>query len=332
MSLKRWNEDELRFLKDNYATMPYSEISQKLERTEGAIRAKCFDLGLVKKDFWSEEEISFIRENVSNYTYKEMARILNRSENSVHLKANKMGVKKTPYHCDYNFFETIDTEEKAYWLGFIYADGWVSVNNETNSGCVGIELQKNDIEHLRKFNKSINGNYKITERSRACNLHGKSTICDECQIRIFSIKMADDLIRHGATPAKSFTIEFPEIDNSLVNHFIRGYFDGDGSIFYKTNQSGNKKTGCNFTSASKRFLESLREKLFLNGINSYINKDNRKDNTTSLTYKLTTAGYDYTEKFLHFIYDGATIFLDRKYKRFLNRPENIYHEGLASQK
>ena len=151
--MKRWTDKETQYLKDNYDKKNFAEISAVIDKSEGAIRAKCFDLGLIKKDKWNEEDIEYVKKNYSIMPTKDIAKILNRTESAVQIKARRLGLKKYPYNCNYRFFETIDTEEKAYWLGFIASDGWISINKNTNSGTVGIELQVSDIDHLKKFNK-----------------------------------------------------------------------------------------------------------------------------------------------------------------------------------
>ena len=117
-----WTTKETEFLKKNYSSMSYKNISKILNKTEGAIRAKCFDLSLVKNDRWSAEELSYLKHNYSILHTSEIANHLNRSTNSIKIKARKCGLKKYPYNCDYLFFKEINTEQKAYWLGFIYAD------------------------------------------------------------------------------------------------------------------------------------------------------------------------------------------------------------------
>ena len=160
--MERWTKEQEQYLLDNYKTKMYCEISKEIGKTEGSIRAKCFDLGLVKNSGWSEEDIDYIKENYQRLSINEMAKVLNRTPNAVKLKAQRIGCKKYPYNCNYDYFKNIDTEEKAYWLGFIYADGYITINEKTNSGYVGIELQASDVNHLKKFNKSISGNYPIT--------------------------------------------------------------------------------------------------------------------------------------------------------------------------
>lgn len=329
--MERWSKAEEEYLKENYQTSSYRDISEFLGKTESAIRVKCFDLRLVKKDAWTQEDIDFIKENYRKMSVTEIARILNRTPNAVKLKAQRNGLKKSPYNCEYDFFKNIDTEEKAYWLGFICADGYVSINEKTNSGYVCIELQASDVNHLRKFNKSIGGNYEITFRDRPCLLHGSEKLHTSCGIRIGSIDMANDMRNLGVCKDKTYTLQLPTIQNDLMKHFIRGFFDGDGCIYYHKSKGVVKHTRCNFDSVSYDFLEQLREFLYSQGINSYFSVLREADEQYATSYRLQIAGVEYTEKFLHYIYDNATIYLDRKYQRYLSRPENTdKNEGLAN--
>ena len=111
---------------------------------------------------WKEEDIKFLKENYKNFTNKELAQILNRTKTAISIKLSKLGLKKTKYYYNEDYFETIDSEEKAYWLGFLYADGYIS--KTTCCSELGIELQKNDYNHLQKFNKSIKGNIEVKYR------------------------------------------------------------------------------------------------------------------------------------------------------------------------
>lgn len=329
--MERWSKTEEEYLKENYQTSSYRDISEFLGKTEGAIRAKCFDLRLVKKDIWTQEDIDFIKENYQKMSVIEIARVLNRTPNAVKLKAQRNGLKKSPYNCEYDFFKNIDTEEKAYWLGFICADGYVSINQKTNSGYVGIELQARDVEHLKKFNRSLNGNYKITFRDRPCLLHGSNQLHKMCGIRICSIDMANDLRLLGLSNDKTYTLQLPTIQNDLMPHFIRGFFDGDGCIYFHKKNGHIDHTRCNIDSISKDFLQQIREYLYSQGINSYFLENQRDDDKYAKAYRLQIAGVEHTQKFLHYIYDNATIYLDRKYQRYLSRPENTdKNEGLAN--
>ena len=321
--MERWTKEQEQYLLDNYKTKMYCEISKEIGKTEGSIRAKCFDLGLVKNSGWSEEDLDYIKENYQRLSINEMAKVLNRTPNAVKLKAQRKRCKKYPYNCNYDYFKNIDTEEKAYWLGFIYADGYITINEKTNSGYVGIELQASDVNHLKKFNKSISGNYPITFDEKKCNLNDSGKIHKMCKIRLSSINMANDLIANGATRDKTYTMQLPNIPNELMCHFIRGYFDGDGCIYI----TKKNRIRCHFDSVSTIFLEQLRKFLYHIGINSYLYMSKNNNGKYKDLYRLEIAGVEYTQKFLQYIYNNSQIYLDRKYEKYYGS-----NAGLAIQK
>lgn len=329
--MERWTKEEEQYLIDNYITESYCDISKKIGKTEGAIRAKCFDLNLVKNSAWSDDELDFIKNNYQKMSIQEMAEYLNRTANAVRLKASRCGCKKSPYNCNYDFFNSINTEEKAYWLGFIAADGWVTINKESNAGVIGIELQSADIEHLRKFNKSINGNYKIDTFDKICKISTYPDIMHKmCRIRIFSINMVNDLVGLGITDNKTYDFQLPKLENNLMRHFIRGYFDGDGCIRTRTKRLSSGRTIeyplCDFASVNKNFLDQLRSFLY-NTIRvcSYIYQDH--DNL----YRLCIHKNDHTINFLNYMYQDSNIYLDRKYQKYLYIiNNNTTHGSLAN--
>ena len=328
--MERWTNEEEKYLIDNYMTTMYCDIAKALSKTEGAIRAKCFDLNLVKNNAWSSDEIEYLKENYNKKSIKEIAKYLNRTENSVHLKANRNGLKKSPYNCNYDFFKNIDNEEKAYWLGFIAADGWTTVNETSNSGSIGIELQYKDINHLKKFNKSICGNYKIDTLNKTCEV---STYPDRihkmCRIRVFSIDMVHDLYKFGVTTDKTYNFHIPNIPENLMRHFIRGYFDGDGCVRTRTRKLASDQIVeyplCDFSSVDINFLEELRRYIYDNlGICSYIYTEK------SGCSRLCIHKNEHTTDFLNYLYNDAEIYLDRKYEKYLSIINNTTHESLAN--
>ena len=329
--MERWTNEEEKYLIDNYMDTMYCDIAKALNKTEGAIRAKCFELQLVKNNAWTEDEILFLKNNYNKLSVKEIAEYLNRTPNSVRLKANKSGCKKSPYNCDYNFFKTIDTEDKAYWLGFIAADGWVTITPESNSGSVGIELMHSDIKHLSKFNKSIHGNYKITTRDKKCKISTQPEKTHKmCQIRVFSIDMVNDLRQFGISPNKTYEFNLPNFSDNLMRHFIRGYFDGDGCVRTRKYKLASgvvvEYPLCDIASVNNIFLEQLREYLYRElGICSYIYLEQ------SGVYRLCIHKNEHTIKFLNYMYDNTKLFLDRKYNKYLSIiNDDVINESLAN--
>lgn len=323
---KSWTSEEEQYLIDNFKYMSHKELGEKLGRTERAVTAKCFELNLYKKEIpWTKEEINFIKNNYMEMSNNEIAKVLSRSENAIHLKASKMGLKKYPYFCDYHYFEKIDTEEKAYWLGFLTADGWISKNETSNAGTVGIELQYSDMNHLKKFNKSIGGNYQITDRWKACLISTKykNKKHHMCVIRIFSLIMYNSLIALGFSNNKTYDCSIPILKKDLIRHYMRGYFDGDG-CFTLTNKSFH----ISFITASKKLnhdiYKILQDEEIVASSSDYINDFGTKIYMLYINRNLDKI------KFLDYIYKDSSIYLDRKYKKYLKAKEKYNHGSLAA--
>ena len=316
---KNWSEDEIQFLKDNFESTLFSELSKILNRTESAIRAKCFDLNLFKNSPWTDDEIDFIKENYMEMKTSDISKTLNRTMSAIELKASRLGLKKYPYTCDYHYFDDINTEEKAYWLGFLTADGWINKNDKNNAGVTGIELQYGDISHLKKFNKSISGNYQITDRWRECTLSNDKTKKNHmCCIRIFSLTMYNSLVRIGFSNNKSYDFHVPNLPHNLIRHYIRGYFDGDGCLCFT-----NKSFNINFTTASKALNDDVINILRSENFNCY--EDNYISDFGTIMYRLDIYRQQDKINFLDWIYGDANIYLDRKYKKYL-KVKNKYRD------
>lgn len=138
---------------------------------------------------------------------------------SKNIKRRSNSINSKKYKCNDNFFNIIDTEEKAYWLGFMYADGYIISDRDA----IGLSLSTEDIKHLDKFLISLNANNKISRYTNNINR-------EYARVIIYSNKLKNDLISHGCLENKTFKLDFPNVDENLVHHFIRGYFDGDGSL------------------------------------------------------------------------------------------------------
>jgi len=120
------------------------------------------------------------------------------------------------YLLNERFFEVIDSEVKAYWLGFMSADGNVSGN------LVQIDLHEMDADHLKRFARDLESDYEVGLRK---------TPWLQARLGFFSQQMAVDLASHGVTERKSATLIPWPGPPELMRHYWRGYFDGDGSIF-----------------------------------------------------------------------------------------------------
>lgn len=200
---------------------------------------------------------------------------------------------------DENVFNIIDTEEKAYWLGFLFADGSMSNQKRAN---LELSLQLNDITHIEKFTKFLKCDRSVRYDTYRCRFSASSK------------KLYTDLIKHGCTSKKSLTIKFPKLVSALVRHFIRGYFDGDGSIV-RSRKSDMLYTSLILCSGSAEFLKQVVIE-FNNYTHSECKQTGYKRPGAEL-YSICLKD-QLCKRFLNWLYEDATIYLDRKYNRYVN--------------
>lgn len=128
---------------------------------------------------------------------------------------------------DFNqsFFDIIDTEEKAYILGFIYADG--CNNSHPTTGELSISQMERDVDILFKIKEAMQSTYPISEE---INKWGGTE--KRFRFYVYGPKIEEQLINLGVVHNKSLILMFPTfLPDCLMPHFIRGYFDGDGSVW-----------------------------------------------------------------------------------------------------
>lgn len=214
-----------------------------------------------------------------------------------------------------NEFKTIDTQEKAYFVGLMYSDGCVTKLPKavTKISMVEADLIKSLHKHFPFFSyaevdySKYNSNCQVQQLIRSSNrtLHS-------------------DLINLGILPRKSYEncelLKVPEMDKSLIRHFIRGFFDGDGSIYDTVNRKGNYIV--EMCSTSYKFINELQNILVELGLDArYRRKKKGKNQKQSLhvVYLLRNADLDFLKTYF---YDDAKIYIQRKYLKFM-KVENI---------
>ena len=133
----------------------------------------------------------------------------------------KRYTKSELYNPDFisNYFESIDTEAKAYFLGFILTDGNIFYPQNNREALVSITQNESDKYILDIFKNEVKTNRNISFDGRGA-----------CYIAVSSNKMAMDLSKYGIVPNKSLIKQLFFIDPLLMRHYIRGIFDGDGNI------------------------------------------------------------------------------------------------------
>lgn len=212
---------------------------------------------------------------------------------------------------NHSFFEKIDTEEKAYWLGFLYADG--CIRQQKHQFIVRISLA--EIEPLEKFIVSLNGSNISIGRYRTSSEFKINT--EYFVLTLTSTKMFNDLSNKGCIPRKSLVLTWPDLlPEKLVSHFIRGYFDGDGSISVSTRLGKRRKAKrCAISICGTfEFLSGLQSNcpIFRNST-TLPYKEARK---VSNTWSLRMSGGKQTEAFYYYLYQDATVYLSRKKEKY----------------
>ena len=185
---------------------------------------------------------------------------------------------------NHNFFHDIDSEPKAYWLGFLMADG--CVHDTMKKGCLqlSVHLASKDLGHLEKLRMALGIVKPVYVWHNSIRLAASSD------------HLCNDLIRHGCTPRKSLTLRFPSIIPTMLPHFIRGYFDGDG---------------CACICHDRLFISFVGTQSFLNSLRHHcriVRSLCRRGNIYTLSINKITD----LQHIVTMMYDTATVYLERK--------------------
>lgn len=230
------------------------------------------------------------------------------------IEVRSMSETHRHHKCDHHFFDQVDTEEKAYWLGFIAADGYIGKPDSTNSSVLVVSLSPMDKDHLYRLRSSLKSTHSIYEYDYSESAQrGKAVPYASFNIR--SPELVAGLARFGIVSRKSQIIRWPELPDPLLRHFLRGNFDGDGTwnlrVSYK---NGQRQPDWKADVAFR--LSSNRE--FLEGCQQYMMRACNLNKTTLSTRKdcstctLIYGGRKQTRRIFHLMYDDATIYLPRK--------------------
>lgn len=224
-------------------------------------------------------------------------------------------ITKKKYHVNDSYFNVINTEEKAYILGFICADGHVDHYN------IQFEIAEKDIDILYKIKRALNSNHPIKTITKN-NPYGKSNrkIVVMKRLRINGVYLVKPLIKMGLGGNKTYTLNsciLKYIPKFLIRDFLRGYFDGDGNAFFGKKYSSGIKYNINIC-GNKDFLAGSYQKYFPTNNKLY------KDLYSKQCYVWKISSKQKVIEFLNYLYYNSSIFLRRKYW--------IYKKALCSCK
>jgi len=226
------------------------------------------------------------------------------------------GKDNRSYYFNFDYFESVDGVDKSYFLGFIAADGCVfqREGSQNRQALLSIVLSKKDEEILHKFNKYIEGNCKVSNRISTSD---DGTNLEYCSLQMVSNKLCNDLEKYNITPRKTWTFSIANIPNDQYWHFLRGYFDGDGSIFNNGDLPSNYiVTVC----GNKTTMTQIHDFLQAHGIKSSLIQDSRSYSDDF--FNLTIHENKSKQLFLENLYkDCSDLYLRRKKEKadkFLN--------------
>lgn len=223
-------------------------------------------------------------------------------------------MSKYKYNKDY--FSKIDAPDKAYWLGFLYADGCINryyQNDKLKSMTLELGLCYEDKNHLEKFRECLETNIPIFEKTN--RIKGKEY--KSVRIQLNNTKMCYDLCDLGCTPRKTYDLKFPTYDvvpYKFMRDFLRGFFDGDGCI-HISEMNGKPHIQVNITGMSA-MLESIAD--FLIAENVIRKKPKIYHDNKSKACQMYFYGTDSNKELLDYLYKDSRIYLDRKYQKYID--------------
>jgi hypothetical protein len=310
MASKKWTSEEVEYLKLNYGRQSAQELADKFQVSKQAIISKCYKLGISAKEnrgeTWSEEENKIMHEHFENAPLNLIKELLpNRTMHAINQHGNKeLGlsrISKDRYKLDYKFFE-IWTPESAYIYGLISADGYIKYEHgDRNENSLQFELADYDADILYKIKDILQyeGDVRYSKRNTV-------------KFSIGNKKLIKDLIDKGIPKInKTFEIKYPEtLPDELFSHYLRGLFDGDGTIYEDHDILLFRLLG------SESLLNSIHEKICKLCLDISTNHIQDRNKYGTNVFALSVKNKD-SIKIFDFMYKDSTIHLDRKYNKYL---------------
>lgn len=268
--------------------------------------------------FFSEEELLDIKQRYLNKeTASSIGKVYGVSHHVIVKALKRLGIWKGRHHTKYDvndqYFDVIDSQDKAYILGFLCADGY----NGISKGTVTMSLQEDDYEILEKIRLLLDSTKPLEFLDYSNKTDFGYQYKNQYRLTIHSSHMCKTLYDYGIVPNKSNVLLFPSvIPLNLYSHFIRGYFDGDGSLFYNGTKITISITG------TSMLLEVMRDIIEREcNINVHIYD---ASNHNGITKVLIISGNKQTKVALDYIYYDAKTYMERKYNRYYKR---FYENG-----
>ena len=315
---KKFTDEEKKNIIEDYLSNNFllKDIAIKYNRNRGCIQEMLIgnNITLKRKHVTKEQHKEIVELYKSGVSVIKVAKLLNLSgtciieqlkKAKIKLRSGKINGRK--WNIVNNYFENIDTQEKAYLLGLLYADGNVATNQPV------IKLSLIDKEVVEWFGKQLILNYsdeviKIRTDSSYNKISNKIHKL-QYHLSINSKQIKDDLIKYGCMPNKTFKIRLPKFENEdMYRHFIRGYFDGDGCITIPNKYYRN--SSASFLSNETFCLEMIQKIGEQTGI--YPKIYNKKN----IIKSVYITGMKRLKIFYNYLYKDAIFSMQRKKEKF----------------
>ena len=253
-----------------------------------------------RSKFSPEQDADIVKRYKDGESTTSIATVYGVSRSCIVYRLHKSGVYLVTKVKD-TVFDEIDSEEKAYYFGLLCADGWIS-KLET-SPCVGLYLKAEDRNIVEGFMKMF-----CDKEIRAVKRNG---VVAGYQADINSKRLVEKLIEYGIDNDKSHTLRFPTcVPDEYLCDFVRGYFDGDGSI------SGNQTSFV----GTKWFIEKLIKVMSENAnvSNKVTPFPVNADKGNTITKSIAWSGINQARKIRDWMYRNgtSTIYIKRKHDRY----------------
>lgn len=303
----------------------YKRIAKQLGLTQIQVSDILFSHGITDHMIMpSQDKVDYILQQYNNGKgIKSIVKETGISQNTIRnvLKLHNVTIAEIGYHRNYeqrmnhDYFESIDSEHKAYWFGFLMADGY---NNESQCN-IEVTLKTSDKNHLQLLQQDLKvNNCDIKEKQIVLN--GK--IYEAARIIFYSKKMSEDLAVKGCVQRKSLISYFPSTDILPINlqrHFVRGYYDGNGSLHMNI-----KYKSCVFAIDSNETLCQQIADVINNNVDGLTNTFRYCQRSQAGSIRMT--GRINACRILNWIYDQNTICLARKYNHFVEIINLPFHD------
>lgn len=305
-------------LEGKFTTEIAKEINRSQTTVERFLKKEGYELH--KKGVLTKKDEEFIIKEYKNGKtcvdiYNENFKDIFKSSAMIERVVRKYGISKgryvKPVILNENYFETIDSEMKSYWLGMLMADGSVIKKSE-NSFVVKLELKVEDKYVLEKFAEDIETDVKVKDyKYKYKNRSDKHNAV----IQIHSKKIAEDLSKYGIVPQKTHKQnKLPNIPKKYMSHFIRGYFDGDGGISLVKPKDQNIHRASIMFCADETLANEI-QKLLLEDVDINSSIIDMKKYGHNI-YNVRFSKNEYVYKFYDYIYCNATFYMERKKEKF----------------